>query len=333
MHVPEELARYWQAQKGKVKCKLCPRECILGEGERGFCLVRRNLNGKLYTDVYGEITSANYDPVEKKPLYHFYPGSTVFSIGTNGCNLDCKSCQNWEISRQITSRLYFPPESAVFYAKRHGSIGIAYTYNEPVVWFEYVKDTAELIKSEGLANIMVTNGNISIDALRELLGLIDAFNVDLKGMDSAYYAKFSSMPNPNVWQVCEEIKKAGKHLELTKLVVPGFDPYSPDYFERFARWVAENLGSDVPLHFSRFFPAYKLSNIQPTPVDVLHTAYSVASQHLHYVYLGNVVDPEKEATYCPGCGAVLVERAGYTVKVLFEDRKCPRCGRAVDFVI
>jgi pyruvate formate lyase activating enzyme len=227
--MPERLASYWEPAEGnKVRCTLCPRECLIPEGGKGFCLVRQNKGGKLVTTIYGEITSANYDPVEKKPLYHFYPGRVIFSIGTNGCNLDCKSCQNWEISRRDTPEIRqpLPPELVPKYAGMHGSVGVAYTYNDPIIWFEYVKDAAEKVKEAGLKNVMVTNGNINLDALRELLPLIDAFNVDLKGMDRDYYLKFSSFPNPNVWQVCEEIKKAGKHLELTKLIVPGFATYT-----------------------------------------------------------------------------------------------------------
>jgi len=332
--MPTVEAKYWTAlDNGLVRCELCPRHCTMPPGGTGFCLVRKNVNGKLVTTIYSEITSGAYDPVEKKPLYHFYPGSVIFSIGTNGCNLDCKSCQNWEISRRITLREVFTPEMAVEYAGRYGSIGIAYTYNDPIVWFEYVLDTAKLMKEAGYVNVMVTNGNIELEPLRELLPFIDAFNVDLKGMDRDYYLKFSSMPNPNVWQVCEEIKKAGKHLELTKLIVPGFDEFTPEYFERFGKWISENLGKEVPIHYSRFFPAYKLSNTPPTPVEVLDMAYDVTKEYLYYVYVGNVVEPERESTYCPKCGALLVRRVGYNVEVLFgEDGKCPQCGRRVDFV-
>ena len=333
--MPTVEAKYWEPLEAKkVKCTLCPRTCIIPDGGKGFCLIRKNKGGKLYTSVYSEITSANYDPVEKKPLYHFHPGSVIFSIGTNGCNLDCKSCQNWEISRQETPRQLFTPEMAVEYARRYGSIGIAYTYNEPIVWIEYVRDIAEKMKEAGLVNVMVTNGNINIKALRELLPLIDAFNVDLKGMDKDYYLKFSSFPNPNVWEVCEEIRKAGKHLELTKLIVPGFDEFTKEYFERFGKWISENLGKEVPIHYSRFFPAYKLKDTPPTPVEVIDMAYDVTKEYLYYVYVGNVIEPERESTYCPQCGTLLVRRVGYNVEVLFgPDGKCPKCGRPVDFVI
>ncbi len=327
-------AKYWEPlESDKVKCTLCPRNCVIPDGGQGFCIVRKNRGGKLYTSVYSEITSANYDPVEKKPLYHFYPGSVIFSVGTNGCNLDCKSCQNWEISRQETPRQLFTPEMAVEYARRYSSIGIAYTYNDPIIWFEYVKDTAEKIKEAGLVNVMVTNGNINMRALKELLPLMDAFNVDLKGMDRDYYLRFSSFPNPNVWEVCEEIRKAGKHLELTKLVVPGFDDFTVEYFERFGKWISENLGKDVPIHYSRFFPAYKLMDTSPTPVEVIDMAYDVTKEYLYYVYVGNVIEPERESTYCPRCGTLLVRRVGYNVEVFFNpDGKCPECGRPVDFV-
>jgi len=334
--MPAVVGRYWEELEGKkVKCTLCPRECVIPEGGKGFCLVRKNVDGKLITTVYSEITSANYDPIEKKPLYHFYPGRVIFSIGTNGCNLDCKSCQNWEISRQDTPHLrqVFTPEMAAAYAGKYDSVGIAYTYNDPIIWFEFVKEAAEKVKEAGLKNVLVTNGNINIEALKELLPLIDAVNVDLKGMDREYYLKFASFPRPNVWQVCEEIKKAGVHLELTKLIVPGFDEFTPEYFERFAKWVAENLGKETPMHYSRFFPAYKLLNTPPTPVEVIDMAYDVSREYLYYVYVGNVIEPERESTYCPQCGALLVRRVGYNVEILFTpDGKCPQCGRPVDFV-
>ncbi len=331
--MPEIVAKYWEPiSDKKVKCKLCPRGCVIPEGGKGFCLVRKNRNGELVTTIYGEVTAANYDPVEKKPLYHFYPGSVIFSIGTNGCNLDCKSCQNWEISRRETLREILSSDSAVNYAGEYGSIGIAYTYNDPIIWFEYVLDTARKAKEAGLVNVMVTNGNISKDALKELIPFIDAFNVDLKGMTREYYLNFSAMPNPNVWEICEEIKKAGKHLELTKLIVPGFEEFKPETFERYAKWVSEDLGKDVPLHFSRFFPAYKLLDTPPTPVDVVDMAYDAAKNFLYYVYVGNVIEPERESTYCPECGTMLVKREGYDVEVLFKNGVCPKCGRKVDFV-
>ena len=328
------VAAYWEpVENGKVRCVLCPRQCVIPDGRKGFCLVRKNEGGRLVSTVYGEITSGGYDPIEKKPLYHFYPGSVVFSIGTNGCNLDCRSCQNWQIARRETRREFFPPRMAVKYAGKYDSIGIAYTYNDPIIWFEYVKDTASLIKEAGLINVMVTNGNINLQALRELLPFIDAFNVDLKGMTKKYYAEFSLLNNPNVWQVCEEIKKAGKHLELTKLVVPKYDDFTPEYFEKFAVWVAKNLGKDTPFHLSRFFPSYKLRSFMPTDVEVLNMAYKVCKDYLYYVYVGNVSDTERESTFCPYCGTLLVERLGYNIDIKFKKNRCPECDRKIDFVV
>jgi len=334
--MPEVIAEHWRELEGSVvECLLCPRNCKIPPGGSGFCLVRKNKNGKLVSTVFSEVSSAGYDPVEKKPLYHFYPGSVIFSVGTNGCNLDCKSCQNWEISRRETRRYYLSPEELVELAGKHNSIGVAFTYNEPVIWFEYIKASAKLLKEKGFKVVLVSNGNINLTALAEIIEFVDAFNIDLKGMTKDYYRKFSSLDNPNVWEVCEFVKKKGKWLELTKLVVPGFDEYSEEYFEKFAKWISENLGKEVPIHFSRFFPAYKLTYLQPTPIEALFTAYRVAKEYLYYPYTGNIADEETSTTYCPKCGFPLVKRFGYSVHVVFDlkEKSCPRCKRPVDFVI
>ncbi len=327
-----EASYYEKLDNGKVKCTLCPRNCVLNENQKGFCLVRFNKNGKLFTSIYEEITSIAIDPIEKKPLYHFKPGSYILSIGTNGCNLDCKSCQNWQIARQITPREYLPKEAIREVINRYDSIGLCYTYNEPSIWFEYIKDTAPIVKEEGKDVVLVSNGIINSNALKEILPFIDAANIDLKGMDKEYYLKFSAMPNPNVWDNLILLKENGVHVEITKLIVPGFDEFNEKYFERFAKWIAENLGKDTPFHLSRFFPAYKLLNTPPTPLEVMYMAYEVSKEYLEYVYLGNVPDERFNSTYCPNCGALLIKRIGYQVEVLISDNICPNCGYKLNFV-
>jgi len=329
----KEASYYETLEDNKVKCFLCPRNCIIKENLSGFCLVRTNKNGKLYTCIYEEITSIALDPIEKKPLYHYKPGSYILSIGTNGCNLDCKSCQNWQISRQVTPREYFPKEVIPEVINRYDTIGLCYTYNEPFIWFEYIKDTAPIVKEMGKDVVIVSNGIINPLALKEILPFVDAFNIDLKGMTKEYYLKYSSMPNSNVWDNLIEIKKSQAHLEVTKLIVPFYDDFNEKYFEKFAKWIREYLGKDTPLHLSRFFPAYKMLNAPPTPLEVMYMAYEVAKEYLDYVYLGNVPDEKYNSTYCPNCKALLVKRFGYQIKSYLKENKCPHCHFKLNFIL
>lgn len=296
----KEALFYEKRDNKKVKCKLCPQLCLIEPGDTGYCFIRKNIDGVLYAAEYGRVSSAHLDPIEKKPLYNFHPGSTIFSIGGIGCNLRCPWCQNWniaqprdsfpgvdleDITNQFTEKL--PPEKAVETAKKYipnKCIGIAYTYNEPFTWYEYVKDIAVLVKEEGLYNVMVTNGYVLKEPLRELLPLIDAMNIDIKGFKDSFYNELGGHLRPPLKTA--EVSKEYCHIEITNLVIPGLNDSRQD-FEKLVDWVAGSLGTDTPLHFSRYFPSYKMAT-EPTPIETLRLAEKIAREKLEFVYLGNV---------------------------------------------
>lgn len=273
-------------EAGKVRCLLCPNFCLLNRGDIGRCGVRKNDNGRLYSLIYGETASIALDPVEKKPLYHFHPGKMILSIGTKGCNLKCPWCQNWTISQdrnafteQITS------QEVVNRAKQLNSFGIAYTYNEPFVWYEFVYDTAKLAREQGLKNVLVTNGYVNQKPLEEIIGFIDAMNIDVKAMDEGFYRKYCQGKLAPVLAACE-FSARRCHIEITNLIIPGLND-TEGHFQSLTDWMADKLGADTPLHFSRCFPAFKM-DLFPTPLETLKTAETIAKKKLRYVYLGNV---------------------------------------------
>ena len=321
--------------KGAVKCTLCPRECVLGPAQRGDCRVRVNVGGKLVTLVYGKPVSANpYDPIEKKPLFHFLPGTRCFSIATAGCNLHCKFCQNYEISQlnpDDADRVYdLPPDKLVQAALRNGCRSIAYTYSEPIIFFEYVRDTQVLARERGIRNVLVTAGYINEAPLQELNRHADAANIDLKAYSDDYYRTVCAGTLAPVLRNLEISVKDGVWVEMTNLIVPTLND-DMDMIKRMCEWVTERLGPDVPLHFSRFMPLYKLTHLPPTPADTLVKAREVAmAQGLHFVYVGNVDVPGGGDTICPGCKNLLIGRRGYAILALnIKDGKCAACGRAV----
>lgn len=271
---------------GKVRCLLCPNYCLLNKGELGRCGVRQNQNGRLYSLIYGETTSVALDPIEKKPLYHFHPGELILSLGTKGCNLKCPWCQNWSISQDLKSPTEkMTPQEAVAKAKQLNSFGIAYTYNEPFIWYEFVYDTAKLAHQEGLKNVLVTNGYVNLKPLEEIIGFIDAMNIDVKSMEASFYQKHCQGKLAPVLAAAEFSAKRC-HVEITNLVIPTLNDRGED-FRKLTDWVAEKLGGDTPLHFSRYFPCYKI-DIPPTPIETLKQAEGYALKKLRYVYLGNV---------------------------------------------
>ncbi|UCB57283.1 MAG: AmmeMemoRadiSam system radical SAM enzyme [Candidatus Omnitrophota bacterium] len=273
-------------EAGKVRCLLCPHVCLLKKGEVGRCGVRQNEYGRLYSLIYGEVTSCALDPIEKKPLYHFHPGEHILSLGTKGCNLKCPWCQNWAISQEYAScpTEKLSPQEAVSRAKELNSFGIAYTYNEPFIWYEFVYDTALLGHKEGLKNVLVTNGYVNQKPLEEIISLIDAMNIDVKSMDDNFYKKYCDGRLSPVLRTAE-FSAARCHVEITNLIIPTLND-SRENFQKLTDWVAEKLGKDTPLHFSRYFPAYKM-DIPPTPIETLKAAEEIARKKLRYVYLGN----------------------------------------------
>jgi len=302
-------ALYWEKSDGHVRCRLCPHECLIADGRSGLCLARKNQAGCLKSLSYGQVTSANLDPVEKKPLFHFYPGRQIFSIGTFGCNLRCPFCQNWTISQQVVETEELSPDRANEIAERYKSIGIAFTYNEPFIWFEYVLDTAKKARAMGLKNVLVTNGFVNEKPLLELLPYIDAMNIDIKAMDEYFYKeKLSGRLMPVLRTV--ELSHSSCHVELTNLLIPTLND-SVKMIERLVDWVAD-LSPDIPMHFSRYFPQYKFS-LPPTSLATLDQAGEIARKKLRYVYMGNVVDDESNTTFCPGCRKPLIERHGYSI--------------------
>ncbi len=320
---------------GKVRCELCPTECVLGDYEVGGCKVRINRGGELYSLVYGKPCSVHIDPIEKKPFYHFLPATKALSIATVGCVLGCKFCQNWEISQARPEEADFnelPPDEAVRLALFYGCPSITYTYTEPTVFYEYMYDIAALARDNGVRNTVHTCGYINEKPLRKLSKLLAAADVDLKAFTEDFYGRVCGGRLKPVLDAIVTLREEGVWLEITNLVIPTLNDDMKE-IRRMSRWLAENAGPDVPLHFSRFFPYYKLKNLPPTPVDTLARARQVAmAEGLKYVYIGNLRS-SAENTYCQSCGKRVIEREGYFVKsVNIRDGSCAFCGARISGV-
>ncbi len=329
-----EALYYAPEEQERVRCHLCPHECLIPEGKPGVCHVRVNRGGKLYTEVYGRLSAIHSDPIEKKPLYHFYPGRTILSVGTRGCNLRCSFCQNYNLSQSDGSvpsheATFLPGELVKQALSVPGNIGIAYTYNEPAIFYEFMADTALEAHSAGLKNVMVTNGYINPEPLRELLPLMDAFNVDLKSFTDTFYRKMTGGSLAPVLATLKSIVNAGRHLEITMLVIPTLND-SVQEFRDMVEWISMELGPDVPLHLSRYFPAWKLS-VLPTPESTLEEFAGLASEKLRYVYTGNVTTDLHASTCCPHCHSKVIRRKGYQVSLtgLTGEGTCLYCGAPV----
>ncbi len=320
----KEALYYKPVPVGKVRCVLCPHRCTISNKKSGICLARQNKDGVLYTKTYGGVTSYADDPVEKKPLYHFYPGTKLFSIGTWGCNFKCTFCQNWQISQVADVPLEkFTPEEIVSIAKDNGSTGIAYTYNEPTVWYEYVMDISKLAKESGLKNVWVTNGFISEEPLKDALPYIDAMNIDVKAAAEAFYREVCNGQLEPVMRTLKMAHAAGVHVEATTLVIPTLNDKG-DVGE-IAEWLS-SVSPEIPLHLSRYYPQYKM-DIEPTEIEVLKIARETALKKLKYVYLGNVPsDAGGSDTVCPSCNEVLIKRDFYSAQQLgIDGGKCVKC--------
>ena len=315
-----------QVKGGNVRCMLCPSKCLLQNGQKGRCGARFSDKGRLFTSNYGDCSSLGLDPVEKKPLYHFYPGRNILSAGSTGCNFSCPYCQNHAISQGRAITEYRDPRELAGMALQKGSIGLAYTYNEPVIWYEFVKDTAGLVKDRGGVNVLVTNGYINPEPLRQLLPLIDAMNIDVKAFNSRFYRKLCGGVLDNVRSTVEYA--FGKcHLELTYLVIPGWND-APGEIASFAKWVA-GLSPSIPVHFSRYFPRYKFTTHE-TPEKTMEEAAAAAAAHLKFVYIGNMDTRIYTDTLCPSCRSLLIKRRGYSTDTPGLDGvKCSKCGEAI----
>jgi pyruvate formate lyase activating enzyme len=330
-------ARYWERLDNDwVKCALCPRRCVVPPGGRGYCEVRENKDGTYYTLTYGNPCAIHVDPIEKKPFYHFLPTTMAFSIATAGCNLDCKFCQNWQISQARPEELdntNLAPEELVLAAIRSESQSIAYTYSEPTIFFEYMLDCARLAHEAGLKNVYHSNGFINPEPLKELCPYLDAANIDLKGFTEEYYKEMSDASLAPVLETLKTLRAEGVHLELTTLLVPGRND-DPETLAAMCAWIRENLGEAVPLHFSRFHPQHRLKNLPPTPVERLEEARRIAlDAGLKYVYIGNVPGHTANSTFCPECGRLLIYRVGYTVDPSgLVSGACPACGTEIEGV-
>ncbi|MBN1521583.1 MAG: AmmeMemoRadiSam system radical SAM enzyme [Candidatus Aureabacteria bacterium] len=328
---PEQEALFYKKRDNdEVQCELCPHRCMLSDGQRGFCRVRLNRNGVLYSLVFGQPCSVNVGPIEKAPFYHFLPGSKRLCVATAGCNMRCTYCQNWEISQTSPEdiRSYdLPPEKLVEKAKSFGVPTICFTYSEPIIFYEYMYATSKLALSEGLKTTMVSNGFINQEPMKKLLPYMSAVKIDLKSFSESFYQDVCAGRLENVLETLRLLKKEGKHFEIVVLVIPTLNDSSMEIL-KMCQWIHENLGDDVPLHFTRFVPAYKLTSLPMTPVQTLEKAHSLAKGcGLNYVYIGNVPGHMFNSTYCPSCKKRIVHRSGYEIKELhIKKGKCAFCG-------
>jgi pyruvate formate lyase activating enzyme len=332
----KRIAMYQEETARGILCRICPNECVLKEGERSRCNSRIVHNSKLYTMAFGNPCSVNIDPVEKKPLYHFLPGSRAYSIATAGCNLACLNCQNWTISQTSpdkTRNYDLPPADVVAECLNNNCRSIAYTYSEPNTFYEYVYETALIAKRSGVKNIMKSNGYINPEPLKKLCTVIDAANIDLKAFTENTYLRLTGGKLQPVLDSLRIYLDMGVWLEITNLVVPTWSD-NPDEIRNMCRWLNDNGFSRTPIHFSRFLPLHKLEQLPPTPVEMLNKAVMIAKEEgLIYVYTGNVPGNELSNTICPGCKSTLIGRQGYRITSNnIKDGKCSNCSRPVDGV-
>ena len=316
---------YDKLDGAKVKCNLCARRCLILPGKTGFCKVRKNNNGKLYSLVYGKCNSIAIDPIEKKPLFHFAPGTQCLSIATVGCNFRCSFCQNWQISQEYgeIEGENLSPEQIVEIALKNDVPGIAYTYTEPTIFYEYALDTMKIARKKGLYNVWISNGYTTPEAIEKMKGLLDAVNIDWKGSPEFYKKMCSVSGFEPIREALKAYKKSDVLIEITNLLIPGKNDSEEDVREM-CRWIKENLGKETPLHFSAFHPQYKEDNIPRTSLEMLEKAYKIAREEgLYYVYLGNVLS-DKSSTFCPECNEKVIDRSGYSASRVYE--KCPECG-------
>lgn len=328
----KEAMFYEQSAREKLKCLLCPHHCRLREGQEGLCRVRVNREGQLLTLNYAEVVSLALDPIEKKPLYHFYPGRLILSAGTFGCNLACAFCQNYSLAHEKPETRVVDSATLVEIARQvqpQGSVGVAFTYNEPSIWYEYVREVAEKLKEHGFQVVLVTNGYIETGPLKEILPLVDAMNIDIKSFNNDFYRQHC---HGKLQPVLDTVEKAvaSTHVEVTTLLIPGENDTAEE-ISSLASWLA-SLNKSIPLHLSRYYPAYKFTR-DATPVKSLQIARELAREHLNFVYLGNILG-EENTTPCLNCGQELVKRSVYEVKIkALKEGYCRHCGSKIDYIV
>jgi pyruvate formate lyase activating enzyme len=327
-------ARFYKKYPDReIECILCPRFCKLGDKERGYCGVRENIGGTYYTLVYGKACAIHIDPIEKKPLFHFLPSSSALSLAAAGCNVNCKFCQNWEISQvrpEQIRHLDFPPESVAQVAEKNQCPVVAYTYSEPVVFYEYMYDASLEGRKKGIKNVVITGGHINPEPLVELMKVVDAIKVDLKAFNQDFYAQYVRGELQPVLEAIKIIAQSKVWLEIVYLVIPTLND-TPEEIRRLSQWILKEIGPEVPIHFSRFHPMYLMKNLPPTPVSTLEQVHQVAvKEGLRYVYIGNVAGHKYENTFCPNCKNIVIKRTVYQIqRIEIEDGKCKFCGNQI----
>jgi pyruvate formate lyase activating enzyme len=331
-----EAHRYEKLDNNAVKCSLCNHRCTIPDGKHGICGVRRNGHGILDATTYGKISAEAVDPIEKKPLFHYLPGTRSYSLGSIGCNFHCKHCQNWHISRATPKESplrTLSPDEGVKRALESGSASISWTYNEPTIWHEYTLDMGTLARKQGLGTVYVTNGYITEEALRELAPMLGAYRVDIKAFTDDFYKKICGAHLQPVLDSAMLARELGMHVETVTLVIPGLND-SMEEQTALIRWVIEHLGPETPMHFSAFHPDYQMTDRGATPVATLEKIYNTARElGLRFPYLGNVYHNPYENTYCPACGATLIERMGFASRVIdLDGQQCGNCGEKIEIV-
>lgn len=348
-------AKLWEKlDDKKVRCHVCANECIILPTKLGICRTRKNFDGKLFTLIYGSlISSGSLDPIEKKPLYNFWPGATAYSIASIGCSFRCQNCQNWSISqanptddgkngfydlKDYESRkihlIELTPQELVSKVKKSGAKTLAYTYNEPLIWHEWICDTANLLKNEDIKTILVTNGYSTPEATKELIEVgIDAANIDIKAMSDDFYKKICGVTSVQpVLDTAKLMKSNGVHIEITNLIIPDLND-KEDEIRKLCQWIVDNLGADTPIHFSAYHPDFKVPSMKRTPIKTLNMAYNIANEYgIAFPYVGNISHEKGGNTYCPECNHLLLGRRGYNFNTIdiTDDKKCPSCGFKLD---
>jgi len=334
-HRPAELTKGQRHDHGKIiiKCELCAQNCMIKERQRGVCRARMNHGGQLKSLVYGRPVSVHLDPIEKKPLYHFKPGSSAFSLATAGCPLSCKFCQNWEISQARPENFNTPyvlPNAVVQAAASRQASLIAFTYNEPTVFMEYLVDIARLARNQGLFSVLISCGFMNENPLDEMCNVLDAIKIDLKGFSREFYRNVCNAELEPVLRSIKQVSKRGVHLEIVNLVVPTLND-SVEMLSELAKWIAGEVGPDVPVHFTRFHPDYQMLNLPPTPIATLEKAYEIAgAAGIHYPFVGNVPGHKGNHSYCPRCGKAVILRNGFFIDAMhLKEGRCAYCGESI----